>query len=213
MYNRCSKEVVIMNVNELRTEWLAEEEIAHIKGWDFSHIEGKFKSEEDEMPWDYALVIKKYLKPTDRILDIDTGGGEFLLSLQHPYELTSATEGYAPNVTLCKQTLPPLGIDFRELVQMLLPGTGKSFPGHNLKKQSKLFTDVGFTSLEQGETYKPIRFYDTAALVWFARVIVWEFVNFSVDHCFDRLLEVEKKIRKHDFVEGQVHRFYFVMRK
>ena len=122
-----------MNVNELRTEWLAEEEIAHIKGWDFSHIEGKFKSEEDEMPWDYAQVIKKYLKPTDRILDIDTGGGEFLLSLQHPHELTSATEGYAPNVTLCKQTLPPLGIDFRELVQMLLPGTGKSFPGHNLK--------------------------------------------------------------------------------
>ena len=45
-----------MNVNELRTKWLAEEEIAHIKGWDFSHIAGKFKSEEDDMPWDNAHV-------------------------------------------------------------------------------------------------------------------------------------------------------------
>ena len=253
-----------MNVNELRTKWEAEEAIAHIRGWDFSHIEGKFKSEEDEMPWDYAQVIKKYLKPTDRILDIDTGGGEFLLSLQHPYELTSATEGYAPNVTLCKQALPPLGIDFREmgdashmpfedntfdivlnrhgdynpkeiyrvlkpgglfitqqvgedndweLVKMLLPDTEKKFPGHNLKTQTALFTANRFTALEQDEVHKPIYFYDTAALVWFARIIQWEFTDFSVDRCFDRLLEVEKEIREHGFVEGKVHRFYFVMRK
>ena len=104
-----------MNVNDLKEKWLAEEEIAHIKGWDFSHIEGKFHSEEDNMPWDYAQIIKKYLKPTDRILDMDTGGGEFLLSLGHPYALTSASEGYAPNVALCKETLTPLGIDLREM--------------------------------------------------------------------------------------------------
>ena len=104
-----------MNANELRTKWLAEEEIAHIKGWDFSHIEGKFYSEENDMPWDYKTVIQKYLKPTDKILDMDTGGGEFLLSLGHPYALTSATEGYAPNVALCRETLTPLGIDLREM--------------------------------------------------------------------------------------------------
>lgn len=46
-----------MNVNELRTKWLAEEEIAHIKGWDFSHIEGKFQSEEDDMPWHLSALI------------------------------------------------------------------------------------------------------------------------------------------------------------
>ena len=44
-------------------------------------------------PGIFAQVIKKYLKPTDKILDMDTGGGEFLLSLRHPYELTSTTEG------------------------------------------------------------------------------------------------------------------------
>jgi len=253
-----------MNVTELKTKWLAEEEIAYIKGWDFSHIEGKFRSDEDNMPWDYKTVIRKYLKPTDKILDMDTGGGEFLLSLGHPHRLTSATEGYAPNVILCRETLAPLGIDFREmedesqmpfddttfdivlnrhgsydpkeiyrilkpgglfitqqvgedndwdLVQLVLPGKEKSFPGHNLNVQAKLFTDAGFTSLEQDETYKPIYFYDTAALVWFARVIIWEFTGFSVETCFVNLLEIEKKIREKGFVEGQVHRFYFVMRK
>lgn len=39
-----------------------------------------------------------------------TGGGEFLLSLEHPYKLTSVTEAYPPNVELCKRTLFPLGI-------------------------------------------------------------------------------------------------------
>lgn len=253
-----------MNVNELRTKWEAEEAIAHIKGWDFSHIAGRFKSEEDDMSWDYAQVIKKYLKPTDKILDMDTGGGEFLLSLQHPYELTGATEGYAPNVTLCRETLLPLGIDFREmtdaskmpfedntfdivlnrhgaydpkeihrvlkpgglfltqqvgedndraLVELLLPDVPKKYPGHNLDTQSALFTASGFTTLEQGEAYKPIYFYDTAALVWFARIIQWEFAEFSVERCFDRLLEVEKEIRERGFVKGNVHRFYFVMQK
>lgn len=48
------------------------------------------------------------------ILDYDTGGGEFLLSLGHPFERTSATEGYGPNVKLCRETLLPLGIHFKE---------------------------------------------------------------------------------------------------
>ena len=48
-----------------------------------------------------------------KLLDIDTGGGEFLLSLRHPYVKTSATEAYPPNIQLCKETLLPLRLDFR----------------------------------------------------------------------------------------------------
>ena len=101
-----------MNTNELIKRWMAEEEIAHIHGWDFSHIEGRYM-EEDDLPWDYRKEILRYLKPEMRILDIDTGGGEFLLSLNHPYANTAATENYPPNVDLCRETLLPLGIDFR----------------------------------------------------------------------------------------------------
>ena len=93
--------------------WKAEEAAAHIHGWDFSHIEGRF-SEDTAFPWDYKTVICSYLRPEMKLLDIDTGGGEFLLSLGHPYENTAATEGYPPNMALCKETLLPLGIDYRD---------------------------------------------------------------------------------------------------
>ena len=106
-----------MNTNELINNWKAEEEIAHIHGWNFAHIDGRY-TEQDDLPWDYRATIEEYLRPEMKIMDIDTGGGEFLLSLNHPRENTAATENYPPNVELCKDVLLPLGIHF-------LPGDGK----------------------------------------------------------------------------------------
>lgn len=100
-----------MNKELLKKQWLKEESVAHIRGWNFSHIQGKYE-EENDLPWDYKAIINQYLKPDYRLLDLDTGGGEFLLSLRHPYQNTSATEAYPTNVKLCEKTLIPLGIDF-----------------------------------------------------------------------------------------------------
>ena len=102
-----------LNRKELETLWLHEEEIAHIRGWDFSHIWGKYEEERD-LPWDYETMVRRYLGPDMRLLDIDTGGGEFLLSLGHPRKRLAATENYPPNVRLCREKLLPMGIDFRE---------------------------------------------------------------------------------------------------
>lgn len=102
-----------MDIQALREEWLGEERIAHIKGWDFSHIHGRY-TEEDDLPWDYGKIVRDRLTDEMELLDYDTGGGEFLLSLGHPHARTSATEGYPPNVELCRKTLVPLGIRFRE---------------------------------------------------------------------------------------------------
>lgn len=106
------KEVVHMD-NELITLWKQEEEIAHIQGWDFSHIHNRYE-EENDLPWDYASLIHQYLADDKDILDYDTGEGEFLLSLHHPFQHTYATEGYLPNVILCQKKLLPLGIHFKE---------------------------------------------------------------------------------------------------
>ena len=100
-------------MNELKKLWQHEEEIAHIKGWDFSYIEGKY-NEDTNFGWNYMDIVRKYIKPDMRILDIDTGAAEVLLTLNHPYSLTSCTEGYEPNILLCKERLLPLGIDFKE---------------------------------------------------------------------------------------------------
>lgn len=102
-----------MTPDELRMMWEEEEKVAQIRGWDFSHINGRYE-EENSLPWDYETIIRELLHDDMKLLDYDTGGGEFLLSLHHPYENTAATEGYPPNVQLCRERLLPLGIDLRE---------------------------------------------------------------------------------------------------
>jgi SAM-dependent methyltransferase len=47
------------------------------EGWDFSRVRDKI----DPVPWDYLEVVRRYLRPTDHVLDVGTGGGEKLLSL------------------------------------------------------------------------------------------------------------------------------------
>ena len=102
-----------MTPEERRAVWKREEDCARIKGWDFSHIRGRYR-EEDALPWDYGAEIRAVLRDEMKLLDYDTGGGEFLLSLGNPFENTAATEGYPPNVQLCRERLLPLGIDLRE---------------------------------------------------------------------------------------------------
>lgn len=253
-----------MNINELKEYWKSEERKAHINGWDFEYIESRFDSHEDSLPWDYFQVINKYRLDTHKLLDIDTGGGEFLLTLGHPYPLTYATEGYPPNVELCRRKLSRLGINFyemtdyakmpfsdkqfdiiidrhgnydakeiyrvlkhggmfitqqvgenndRELVTRLLPDARKNFAGHDLANCVNELKKAGFSIAESGEAYRPVRFYDTGALVWFARIIEWEFVGFSVDNCFEQLLEVERVIKQNGSVSGMIHRFYIAAKK
>ena len=252
-----------MNKNDLIQKWKAEEEIAHIHGWDFSHIEGRYM-EEDALPWDYRSEILKHLTPDLRILDIDTGGGEFLLSLNHPCNKTAATENYPPNVQLCRETLLPLGIDFRQadgngplpfanesfdlvidrhgdfnpeeihrvlkpggrlimqqvgaendraLVKLLCGDTPLPFPNLYLDITKSVFENAGFEILRGEECFRPIRFYDVGALVWFARIIQWEFPNFSVDNCLEQLLNAKRILEQTGVLEGFVHRFLLVAQK
>lgn len=252
-----------MKKTELKAIWKNEEKAAHIHGWDFSHIYGRYEAEMD-LPWDYEKIIKQYLNDDMNILDYDTGGGEFLLSLKHPVHKTAATEGYQPNVELCKERLLPLGIAFREcdnpanipfenesfdviinrhgdfnakelyrllnkggifiteqvggdndrdLVEMVLPNTEKPFPHLNLKEQKKVFEDAGFHIIEEAEAYRPVKFYDVGAFVWFAHIIEWEFPGFSVDECFEHLLKMQEKIEKEGKIEGTIHRYLIVAKK
>lgn len=252
-----------MNKDKLLKEWLQEQDIAHIKGWNFSHIAGRYH-EEDDLPWDFREIVKKYLKADDRLLDMETGGGEFLLTFEHNPELTAAIEGYPPNIKICEENLLAKGIDFKaadgadrlpfadnyfdiitnrhgdydineikrtlkkgglfltqqvgaendlELIELL---TGKSeiqYPDAYLSKAKAAFQNNGFEILESAETYKPIEFYDVGALVWFARIIEWEFVGFSVEKYKENLFKAEKILEEEGSIKGRIHRYYFVAKK
>ena len=52
------------------------ENIQPRSGWDFSSIKTV-----STPPWDYISVVKGYIKPSDKVLDIGTGGGEQFLRL------------------------------------------------------------------------------------------------------------------------------------
>ena len=252
-----------MNIEQLRKEWKREEELAHIHGWDFSHIDGRYKDGED-VPWNYDAIVRSYLKKETKLLDYDTGGGEYLLTLGHPYENTSATEGYPPNVELCREKLIPLGIDLREcdnpskipfpdesfdliinrhgdfdpveirrllrpdgifvtqqvggendreLVKRVLPDVPKPFPHLNLKEQRAAFEQAGFEILRSEESFQPIVFYDMGAFVWFAHIIEWEFPDFSVDRCFEQLINMQREMDEQGKIEGLAHRYLIVARK
>ena len=253
-----------MNKAELYQVWLEEESIAHIKGWDFSHIDNKYE-EETDFPWDYREVVQRYLSPEASILDIDTGGGEFLLSLGHPYDKTAATGAFAPNVQICKETLLPLGIDFREadgkgelpfenarfdvvidrhgdfnaeeiwrvlkpggvfvtqqvgaendreLVELLMTEVpGLPFPEQYVEISAKKFEDAGFEIVDKQEAFCNIRFRDVGALVWFARIIEWEFPGFSVDSCLENLYRAQAILEQEGAIRGTTHRFLMVARK
>ena len=252
-----------MDITQRIESWKAEERIAYIHGWDFSHITGRYL-EQDDLPWDYRQIVGKYLTPDKKILDIDTGGGEFLLSLNHPHPHTAATDNYPPNVELCRETLLPLGIDFRpgdgkgilpfadgsfdlvinrhgdfnpqdicrvlkpggifitqqvgaendrELVQLLCGDTPLPFPDQYLATASSAFRSAGFDILEAEEAFRPIRFYDVGALVWFARIISWEFPGFSVETNLRQLLNAQQQLETAGSIDGTIHRFLLVARK
>ena len=96
-----------MDCEQLLSQW-REEAARGMSGWDFSHIQGRCTVE--PLPWDYPQVVREFLRPGVRLLDMGTGGGELLLTLGHPYALTSVTEGWEPNLALCQKKLAPLGI-------------------------------------------------------------------------------------------------------
>ena len=81
------------------------------------------------------------------------------------------------------------------------------------EQQQKAFEEAGFTILTADEAFRPIRFYDVGAFVWFARIIEWEFPGFSVDRCFERLLHMQKIIEGGGVIEGTAHRYLIAAQK
>lgn len=250
-----------MDLKTLKEQWKHEENYA-FKGWDFSHIDRRYES--DELPWDYKEIVISFMKNTDRLLDIGTGGGEFLLSLYHPYRLTSVTESFIPNVYLCKKNLSPLGINVaqtfgddklpfpadyfdiiidrhesfdpmevsrvlkrggyfitqqvgglnnRDLSEKLIKNFVPKFPKHTLYNNIASLQKSGFNIIRSEEAFTSHRFFDVGALVYYAKIIEWEFPGFSVESCLESLCECQTEIEKYGCIQGSEHRFMIVAQK
>lgn len=251
-----------MNKEELK-KYLLNEENKNFQGWDFSYLDGRWESE--KLPWDYKSIVINYLDDNLQLLDMGTGGGEFLLTLNHPYQNTSVTESYKPNIKLCMEKLAPLGItvypileddvlynvpsnyfdivicrheSYNEIeVKRVLKSNGifitqqvgaynnkdlatffdenriDPYPMMTLDKTIERLENAGFSILYKDEYYPKLKFFDLGALVYFAKIIEWEFSDFSVERHFDKLLYLQELLNKKGYIESTEHRFIVVAKK
>jgi SAM-dependent methyltransferase len=104
--------MMIKNLN-LFEQLIAEAEQQAFSGWDFSYIADRWQM--SPTSWDYAERVRALLPQVSSLLDLGTGGGEFLASLAPLPPDTCATEGYAPNIPIARKTLEPLGVEVKEI--------------------------------------------------------------------------------------------------
>ncbi|MBO1580430.1 class I SAM-dependent methyltransferase [Bacillus sp. XF8] len=84
-------------------------------GWDFSFITETDRMKSQLLSWSYGSMAFSLIQNTTSVLDMGTGGGEFL-SLLRPFPSTIyATEGYTPNIPIAKKKLEPLGVTVVEV--------------------------------------------------------------------------------------------------
>ena len=77
------------------------------RGWDFSVLGGRLVLEPPA--WRFEDLVDELVAGAASMLDMGTGGGEWLAGRRHPPG-TVATESWPPNVPLAAARLSPLGI-------------------------------------------------------------------------------------------------------
>ena len=84
-------------------------------GWDFSFITKTGRIQSDCLPWSYASQLLPFISYSKRMLDMGTGGGEFLSLMRPLPKEVYATEGYKPNIPIAIKHLQPLGVKVVEI--------------------------------------------------------------------------------------------------
>lgn len=119
------------------------------EGWDHSYG-GRIVTEE---PWDFGALVDAFAANSPDLLDLGTGGGEWLSARRLP-KRTVATEGWAPNVPVARARLAPLGVEVvavegapENVAQEGQPGGALPFPDRSFhlvvsRHESYLPTEV-----------------------------------------------------------------------
>lgn len=90
--------------SEARFNRLVSDAVAQsFTGWDFSFVADRLV--ESSPSWDYPKLVQKQIDHAKTMLDMCTGGGEFLDALDGLPPATWATEGFQPNVDIARQRL------------------------------------------------------------------------------------------------------------
>ncbi|MGH2876174.1 MAG: class I SAM-dependent methyltransferase, partial [Solirubrobacteraceae bacterium] len=88
---------------------LAEGAAVPVEGWDFSWFAGR--AAEQRPSWGYARAMaERMARPgVESALDIQTGGGEVLATVERPPARLVATESWPPNLAIARRNLAAVG--------------------------------------------------------------------------------------------------------
>ena len=87
---------------------LAEAEARPLGGWDFRWLGERMRS--GEPPWSLEEMVVRQARTSPHLLDLGTGGGEWLAALPYRPPRTVATESWTTNVEIARTRLGPLGV-------------------------------------------------------------------------------------------------------
>ena len=87
------------------------------------------------------------------------------------------------------------------------------FPEQYLHIAEEKLRQAGFKILEGKECHRPYDFFDVGALVWFARIIQWEFPDFSVDTHLDQLFAAQTLLETQGHIHATTHRYFIIAQK
>lgn len=87
---------------------VAEAEAYPRSGWDLTALGDRIKVAQP--PWDFTQIVARHARSAEDLLDIGTGGGEWLASLARRPARTVATESWPPNVEIAGRRLRVLGV-------------------------------------------------------------------------------------------------------
>jgi SAM-dependent methyltransferase len=93
-------------------ELLREAQELPVEGWDLTLLGDRLRVA--PLPWDLDAIVARYVHDSPDLLDLGTGGGEWLASLPTRPPRTVATESWSPNVLVARARLEPLGIEVIE---------------------------------------------------------------------------------------------------
>lgn len=147
-------------------------------GWDFSIVSTTTKTE--PLPWDYRKEVQKVIERKETLLDMDTGGGEFLASIPELPVRTFATESYPPNVTCAYNNLQPLNVQVIQVDESgVLPFKNGSFDAiinrhgyydpkeiHRVAEKSGIFLTQQVGSKDWQDLKSALGYQDTATDRW-----------------------------------------------
>lgn len=131
-------------------ELLAAAERQPFTGWDFGWINERIVA--DPLPWDYDETVVTHARRSPDLLDLGTGGGEWLAELPYRPPRTVATEAWPPNLGIAKARLEPLGVEVVR-VPSARDNTGKPVSGLSTRLP---FADASFhLTVDRHESFEP----------------------------------------------------------